>query len=85
MKLSAHGNPDHGENPGEPVASEKVLIVSSFAEASRVCRDYIEENGLGSGNWSGGAVHEVDTDVHVANVSYNGRCWSCGGTEIGIK
>ena len=74
--LSAAPNPDFSINSyrGRVRISQEYRIVSSYAEASRVCRDYIVENELGGGNWTGGQI--LDGAGHaVAHVSYNGRVW----------
>jgi hypothetical protein len=59
------------------------IPVTSYAEASRVVREYISANGMGGTEWyrnlpftktaRGAAIH-VD-GVQVAFVSYNGRVW----------
>jgi len=56
------------------------VTVATFAEASAVCRAYIERNGLGGGNWTGGQVFE--DDQQIASVSYNGRVWDTHDNEI---
>lgn len=77
VKLSSVGNPDlYGENPNRPkpgCARNELREVSSFKEASELCRKFIEDNDLGSGNWSGGAITE--NRKQIAYVSYNGRVW----------
>jgi hypothetical protein len=49
--------------------------VKSYKEASRECRQYIEEHNLGAGNWTGGEIYDAKTGEVVAHVSYNGRVW----------
>ena len=72
--LSNRGNPDHGQNPCKPISvPDRVVPVKSFADASRVCRTYIENHGLGGGSWAGGEITR-DGQI-VARVSYNGRVW----------
>lgn len=51
----------------------KTVPVSSFEEASKVCRKYITDRGLGS-NWYGGDISDSSGKI-VAHVSYNGRVW----------
>ena len=48
--------------------------VTSFKEASEICRNFIGENDLGSGNWCGGEILDENKKV-IALVSYNGRVW----------
>lgn len=75
VTLKADPNPDFpvGEWPGHVRIEEKTVGVSSFDEARRVCREFIEENDLGGGNWTGGQIW--DDGAPVAYVSYNGRVW----------
>jgi hypothetical protein len=72
VKLRSVGNPDYGQTA--PQSEPKVAQVMSFVHASRVCREYIEANGLGGGNWDGGYVYSHDGD-QIAYISYNGRIW----------
>ena len=77
VTLSHCRNPDIcGGYWQQPLDSGKrrTVEVASIAEASQVCRAYIDRNGLGSGNWSGGQVYDGKT--HIACISYNGRAWS---------
>lgn len=57
----------------------RTVAVASMEEASRVCREYIESNELGGGNWTGGDV--IDGGETIATISYNGRIWLPDGTE----
>ncbi len=73
--LANAGNPDLGQCPDHAlfgVGSGKVSV-TTLNDASQTCRKYIDENGLGGGNWVGGDVTS-DGKV-VARVSYNGRVW----------
>lgn len=84
VKLAAVPNPDF--SPDVPKGSleipEQWVEVRSLAHASQVCRQYIESNGLGGGNWAGGAITH-DDGRPIASVSYNGRVWSAQtGKEI---
>lgn len=72
----------HASNPdidggywqdGNPHAKRHVLPVQNIEAASVVCRQYIERNGLGGGNWTGGAVKR--DGVMIGKISYNGRFW----------
>jgi hypothetical protein len=76
--LANRGNRDHGQDeraeiPGTP--TDHWLDVASLQAASAACRAYLEQHGLGSGNWTGGDVKNGAGEV-VAKVSYNGRVWS---------
>ena len=86
VELSTVGNPDWGQDPERPLHGadpnvERVII--SLAEAQRYCREYIDRNNLGSGNFSGGAIR-YNGGEPVAYVSYNGRIWlsaNCGAPD----
>ena len=81
VTLSACGNPDHKENPYSNIvngiAVEKdIAVADSIEECQRLVRNYIEDNCLGAGNWTGGRVFE--NGVRVGYISYNGRYWKKG-------
>ena len=82
VQLSHAGNPDCCGYHSEPIDSGKkhLVEVADYAQASRVCRAYIDRNELGGGNWTGGAIRLGRKTV--ARVSYNGRVWAADGTEI---
>ncbi len=71
LKLASVPNPDYGEwfSP----APTRYVYVKSLKDASRKCREYIEEFNLGGGNWTGGQVSR--NGKPVAKISYNGRIW----------
>ena len=86
VRLSSVGNLDHGQNPKHPmpgVPNEEV-VVQSFAEASKACRDYIAVFELGGGNWNGGQVYDA-AGQFVGKFSFNGRMWDEAGCEIVIQ
>ena len=70
--LANCGNPDRGQDASRrlPGTVRKVVAVDDFPAASKACRDYIEENDLGGGNWTGGDIRE--NGKVIAKVSYNG-------------
>lgn len=84
VHLAHTPNPDinGGYGSARTRPSAKTSPASSYAEASRLCREYITQHDLGGGNWSGGQVF-LDSE-QVANVSFNGRVWAMNGTEIQI-
>jgi hypothetical protein len=87
VKLAAASNPDF--SPDVPQGSleipEQWVAVRSLAHASQVCRQYIDEHGLGGGNWTGGEITHDDGSP-IASVSYNGRVWSARtGREIVVN
>lgn len=77
VTLDTVGNPDRGQDPEASLYGlDRVMVhVTSFEEASALCRAYIEENGLGGGNWAGGQVFD-ERGSEVARISYNGRVWN---------
>jgi hypothetical protein len=79
VDLSSVGNPDYAQDPDRPLPGVPVesLGVRDFAEASRVCREYIAAHNLGGGNWSGGRITDRK-GVEVGRVSYNGKVWGPG-------
>jgi len=72
VELSAVQNPDFAEPRLLPGDEERV--VGSLGEAADVCRAWIAEHDLGSGNWTGGVVRDDDRTM-LARISYNGRVW----------
>jgi hypothetical protein len=79
------GNPDRGQDPSRrlPGTVRKTVPVEDFAAASKACRDYIKENDLGSGKWTGGDIRE--NGKVVGKVGYNGTVWPPGGFAVGTK
>lgn len=91
VNLSHDKNPDiYGGYWDAPKDAGKAKSVkcTSLQEAAKKCREYIERNNLGGGNWTGGAVffHKDGSALtgmeQVATVSYNGRIWDMTGKEI---
>lgn len=80
VKLGSVGNPDFGQNPDRPLPGVRDLVaeVGSLAEAAAECRKFIDEHGLGGGNWAGGEVLDLAGNA-IARVSYNGRVWASPG------
>ena len=95
VKLAHEPNPDieggyWDEVPEDPPAGKgKWVSVKSLADASKACRRFLDQYGLGGGNWTGGLV--VRDGVPIAEISYNGRAWKPGrdsratGDEISIE
>lgn len=74
LKLSTCGNPDHFQDPAQPLygcEEDRVTTVNSLEEASAECKKFIDRNFLGAGNWSGGEVYEGEK--RIAKIAYNGR------------
>lgn len=76
VTLSDVGNPDLRQDPARSVTGRRPrqVEVKDFAEASKVCQDYIREHALGGGNWIGGAIKQDGRQI--AEVSYNGLIWA---------
>jgi len=90
LELASVGNPDFGQDPNKPlygaVLLNTTLNVDSFEMASLLCRQFIELNDLGAGNWAGGDIKN-DEGARIAYVSYNGAVWKLGanGERTGGK
>ena len=82
VTLSAEPNPDFDIDSHEANVSipEKRVKVDSLEEARDVVMNFIRNNDLGSGNWTGGAVYQ--NGEQIATISYNGRVWE-GDTKSG--
>lgn len=80
VTLSAAPNPDFSpnEHPGSVRIRPRKVKVGSLAEASAVCRQFIRDEELGGGNWTGGEVLD-EAGNFVARISYNGRAWITPG------
>lgn len=79
VRLANQGNPDFRQDPSQPLPGTESGLwvpVADFAEASAVCRAYIDENSLGSGNWTGGLIRDAATRCPAGWVSYNGKVWA---------
>lgn len=75
VELSAHGNIDHGQDPYKPLYGVFCgrKEADTVIELEDIVRRYIDENNLGSGNWTGGKVFEGEKEIGY--ISYNGRYW----------
>ena len=81
VTLSACGNIDHNENPYNNVVNgivvgKGIAVANDIEECQMLVRNYIEDNCLGGGNWTGGRVFE--NGERVGYISYNGRYWERG-------
>ncbi len=74
VKLSSCVNPDRSVSDTNKKIKAILKEVNTLLEASNVCRKFIEENELGSGNWDGGEISDGEGKF-IARVSYNGRVW----------
>jgi len=84
--LANRGNPDFGQHDHLPMPETKSdfwVTVRDFAEASKVCRDYINEFELGGGHWTGGKI--MQSEKEIARVSYNGKVWMPGKWDTDTK
>lgn len=77
VTLSAHGNIDNGENPYKPLNGLSLTVAQgdTIKELQQIVKDYIHENQLGRGNWTGGQVYDRATEELIGEISYNGRYW----------
>ena len=79
LLLASVGNPDYGQDPEKRFpgcANDQLIEVNTLKEASITCRQYIEENELRGGNWSGGQVYQ--NNKLIAEIAYNGKAWAPG-------
>lgn len=86
VALKSCGNPDHGQDPDRPYFlsyPDRIVNVSSYAEASKACLKFIRDGDLGRGNWSGGQIF-IDGKC-VAEVDCVGRVHALDGTKIPIE
>jgi hypothetical protein len=56
VRLEAQPNPGYGKNDerGRINIEAKRMTVRNYKEASVLCKQFIEKNSLGGGNWTGG-------------------------------
>lgn len=74
VALSARGSIYHNEYSCDEVSPTYLARAASIEECRRRVRNYIEDYGLGSSQWSGGQVYKSNGE-YVGRVSYNGRYW----------
>ena len=78
VTLSSEGNPDFGQNPNQPLwgcEPNQSKQVDTIEEASKACQQFIHNNDLGAGNWSGGQLMDNQLGKQIGQISYNGRVW----------
>lgn len=87
VELSHAPNPDiaggYWDAPVDPGKSTWVAV-TDLPEASSKVRAYIDRNGLGAGNFTGGSVAHFTGGKYkpFARISYNGRAWDRNGKPI---
>jgi hypothetical protein len=83
VELSAAPNVDYDEDDynGYIKIKKHKKKVSSIDEAILVVRNFISENDLGGGNWTGGDVYK--NGKKIGAISYNGRYWEGGYMKKG--
>lgn len=84
VECKSVGNPDFDQDPTSAISLPAYYPVNTLEQASQVCRQYIQDNNLGGGNWTGGNVYDVTGKI-VAHVSYNGRIWESPDWSEGVK
>lgn len=74
--LSSCGNVDYGQNPYEVYNGvvDRIYYADTIEELQKEVRRYIEDNGLGGGNYTGGEVKDKSGKI-IGKISYNGRYW----------
>ncbi len=82
VTLSAEPNPDFSTSShnGSILIKPIFVEVDDIAAAQAAVREFIEENDLGGGNWTGdaGKVREAIAGKYLGRISYNGRFWDTG-------
>jgi hypothetical protein len=75
VELGAEPNPNHSlkSHTGSVKIKTHRVKVKSLSEAQNKVREFIEENDLGSGNFTGGDLFLNGKKIGM--VSYNGRLW----------
>ncbi|MEO7326483.1 MAG: hypothetical protein ABIW82_16815 [Dokdonella sp.] len=76
--LATCGNPDHGQDPDAALWGadrDHFIIVNEIADISTAGHAFIEENGLGGGNWFGGDIFD-SSGGKVGRLAYNGRIFA---------
>ncbi len=76
VTLTAHGNIDHGQDPYSMLLPEAEAHSDTIEGCQKAVRHFIEENGLGAGNWTGGRVYDTRTGTAIGQITYNGRYWA---------
>ena len=82
VQLASDANPDYITNfrglieqLGKMTINPLYVPCECLEQASAICQHFIDINGLGGGNFTGGRV--VDEQFNfVARISYNGCAWS---------
>jgi hypothetical protein len=76
VELGAEPNPNHSLRSHEGTVKIKThkVKIKTLAEAQNKVRAFIEENDLGSGNFTGGDL--FSHGKKIGRVSYNGRLWT---------
>ena len=75
VELGAEPNPNHSlkSHTGSVKIKTQRVKVKSLSEAQNKVREFIEENDLGSGNFTGGDL--FSHGKKIGRVSYNGKLW----------
>lgn len=73
--LTAHGNPDHEENPFAELFPAQEAYADTIEECQQIVRNFIDKTDIGSGNWTGGQVYLTSTGEPIGYISYNSRYW----------
>lgn len=74
MKVLLKEDYDH-DRKTYPLAPTRWVKVSTFEEASKKCRNYIDKYELGSSSWCGGEIKD-DSGKSIGIVGYNGSTWT---------
>ncbi len=78
MRLSAVGNPDHGQT--DSPAAVEIAHGDTLKELQKKVEDYIDHYSLGGGNWTNPLV--MEGRKLIGHFSYNGRLWEGNGVDV---
>tara|TARA_Y100000361_G_C10931134_1_gene223951 strand:- start:66 stop:350 length:285 start_codon:yes stop_codon:yes gene_type:complete len=85
MTLEHYKNPDIGGYWEDPTDKKPIHIKeNSLYRMKRIFRNWIESNGLGSGNVPYIIVKD-EYGCDVGKFSYNGRFWECNEERVEIS
>jgi hypothetical protein len=73
LVLETCGNPDHGQDPDQPLVPRETYTVNDLLEARQVAGEFIQRHALGGGNIKNMVM--LEEGAPVARLSYNLRAW----------
>lgn len=84
--VGSEKNPDFKNDSYNPIIKNKKIQVKSIAEAVKICKKFIDDNQVGSGNWYAADAGWIFQDgKKIARVAYNGRVFDMNEKEIDLS